>query len=44
MIVGREGRRPSSTKKKDLSEEGKKRGKIEYIDFKEKYGKKYNKI
>ena len=63
---------PSSTKKKDLSDEGKKRGppkgvhprrarepasrprdislemstkgKIEYDDFEEKYGKKYNKI
>ena len=33
---------PPSTKKKDLSEGGKKRGQIEYDDFKEKYGKKFN--
>ena len=34
---------PPSTKKKDLSEEGKKRGQIVYEDFEEKYGGKYNK-
>ncbi len=33
---------PSDEPKKDLSEEGKKKGQIEYDDFVERYGDKYN--